>query len=383
VLQREPRTGKTWFPVGSIIANEEHVDAAVRELHEETGLILTPDDLTLLSDAPVRVALPEGQQLVYVYSASIPYVTTHLRTPAQLEQAVTTQSTINPDGSYVVPETLDIGGLNLTPAKTGLLPAVKHKNELLHFGYVTKWETFRRAVYTSRALFHNDTTVPRQLFMYPRFSSVDFGPVWLLIRGYINQLCGETPTDLRVGMPVPTRNLAGLPVTLTETRRKAAINSPFQSGGNPRELEEWLEAQPQRFLLLGITADSYDSVIWVTSQFSGHLNGWWLNRKNQAAIPSTFDMLVAELRKTTFLPNIQDDAINALLNLTQGNTSYALYTKEYNDFLRRSRQNLTADVQCVRRINGMANFALKNHAKSHRTEKGYNITLVELQIFPE
>jgi hypothetical protein len=109
--------------------------------------------------------------------------------------------------------------------------------------------------------------------MYPRFSSVDSGLVWLLIRGHINQLCGETPTDLRVGMPMPTRNLAGLLVTLTETQRKAAINSPLQFNSNARHLEDWLEAQPQRFLLLGITADSYDSVIWVTSQFSGHLNG--------------------------------------------------------------------------------------------------------------
>jgi ADP-ribose pyrophosphatase YjhB (NUDIX family) len=61
VLQREPRTGKIWYPVGSVTTNEELVDAAVRELHEETGLTLTLDDLTLLSDAPVRVALPERQ----------------------------------------------------------------------------------------------------------------------------------------------------------------------------------------------------------------------------------------------------------------------------------------------------------------------------------
>jgi ADP-ribose pyrophosphatase YjhB (NUDIX family) len=383
VLKREPRTGKTWFPAGFVTANEEHVDAAVRELHEETGLTLTPDDLTMLSDAPARVALPEGQQLVYVYSASVPvpFVTSHLRTPTQLEQAVTSQSTINPDGSYVVPETIDIGGLNLTPAKTGLLRALKHKSELLHFGYVTQGETFRRAVYTSQALFHDDTTIPRQFFMYPRFSSVGSSHVWLLIRGHINKLCGESPTDLRVGLPMPTRNLAGLHVTLTETQRKAAINSPLQSGGNARELEDWLEAQPHRFLLLGITADSYDSVILVTSQFSGHLHGWWLNRKNQAAIPSTFDLLVAELRKTTFLPNIQDDAINALLNLTQGSMSYALYIKQYNDFVRQSRQNLTAGVQCVRFINGMVNFTSKNQAKSHRSQKGYNVTLVELQNF--
>jgi 8-oxo-dGTP pyrophosphatase MutT (NUDIX family) len=78
---------KTWFPAGSVSANEEPVDAAVRELNEEIGLILTPDDLTLLSDAHVRVALPVGQQLVYVHTTSvpIPYVTIHLRTPAHLE----------------------------------------------------------------------------------------------------------------------------------------------------------------------------------------------------------------------------------------------------------------------------------------------------------
>jgi hypothetical protein len=237
---------------------------------------LTPDDLTPFSDASVRVALPDGQQLIHVYSAYVLVlvVTTHLRNPAQLEQIVTALSTINPDGSYVVPETIDVGGVNLTPAKTGLLPAMKHKSELLHFGYVTQWETFRRAVYTSQALFHDDTTIPRQFFMYPRFSSVNSGPVWLLICGYINQLCGETPTDLRVGTPMPTTNLAGLPVTLMETQRKATINSPFQSRENARNLEDWLEAQPQPFLLLGITADSYDSVIRVTSQFFGHLNGW-------------------------------------------------------------------------------------------------------------
>jgi 8-oxo-dGTP pyrophosphatase MutT (NUDIX family) len=32
VLQRKPRIGKTWFPTGSIMPSEEHVDAAVREL---------------------------------------------------------------------------------------------------------------------------------------------------------------------------------------------------------------------------------------------------------------------------------------------------------------------------------------------------------------
>jgi 8-oxo-dGTP pyrophosphatase MutT (NUDIX family) len=126
VLQREPQSSKTWFHVGSFTSNEELVDAAVRELCEEAGLILTPDDLTLLSDALVRVALPVGQYLVYIYSAfvHVPYVTTHFRTPTQLEQIVKAQSTINPDGSYVVPETIDVGGMNVTrpPRRVYFMP---------------------------------------------------------------------------------------------------------------------------------------------------------------------------------------------------------------------------------------------------------------------
>jgi 8-oxo-dGTP pyrophosphatase MutT (NUDIX family) len=72
VLQREPRTSITFFLGGSILPNEEHVDVVVRDLLEETGITFTLHDLTMLSDAPVRVALPEGQrQLVYVFSASV------------------------------------------------------------------------------------------------------------------------------------------------------------------------------------------------------------------------------------------------------------------------------------------------------------------------
>jgi hypothetical protein len=101
----------------------------------------------------------------------------------------------------------------------------------------------------------------------------------MLIKGYINHLCGETPTDLRMGVPAPTTNSVGLSVTLIETPRKAAINSKFQSGREPRDLEDWLEAQPKRFAMLGITFDSYDAVVWVNAKFSGPLNNMWLNRK--------------------------------------------------------------------------------------------------------
>jgi hypothetical protein len=49
----------------------------------------------------------------------------------------------------------------------------------------------------------------------------------MLIRSYINQLCVETPTDLRMGVPASTTNFVGLSVTLTETQRKAAIDFKF------------------------------------------------------------------------------------------------------------------------------------------------------------
>jgi hypothetical protein len=69
---------------------------------------------------------------------------------------------------------------------------MKHKSELLHFGYVTQWETFVVQCIRPR---HSSMTarLSRGSFSYtPRFLSVGSCPVWLLIRGYINQLCEET-----------------------------------------------------------------------------------------------------------------------------------------------------------------------------------------------
>jgi hypothetical protein len=238
---RKPRTLSLFYRVSpalvkpvlcrfDLLPNEELVDAIVRELLEETGLTLTLDDLTLLTDAPLHVALPRGRrQYVYVYSACIPvpYLIAHLPTPAKLQLVAIAQSTINPHCSYVIPTTIDIDGLSLTLAKNGLLSALIRKYELLHFGYVTQWETFRRASITYHVLCHEDTSLPRQILFDSRFTIVDSSHVWMLIGGYINHLCGETPTDLRMGVSAPTTNFVGLSVTLTETQRKATINSPF------------------------------------------------------------------------------------------------------------------------------------------------------------
>jgi hypothetical protein len=72
----------------------------------------------------------------------------------------------------------------------------------------------------------------------------------------------------------------------------------------------------------------------------GYFTVFWTPKRlvveseKQAAIHATFDLLVAELRKTSMLPNIQDNVINAPLSLTQGSMRYALYTQQFNDFLR-------------------------------------------------
>jgi glyceraldehyde-3-phosphate dehydrogenase/erythrose-4-phosphate dehydrogenase len=95
-----------------------------------------------------------------------------------------------------------------------------------------------------------------------------------------------------MGVPVPTTNFASVSVTLTEPQRKAAISAPCQDGQDARKLEEWIEMQPQRFLMMGINPDTYNVVVEVTSQFSGALNTWWLHRKTQATILDTFDSLV-------------------------------------------------------------------------------------------
>jgi hypothetical protein len=141
--------------------------------------------------------------------------------------------------------------------------------------------------------------------MYPRFTSVDSNHVWMLIRGYINQLCGQTPTDLRMGAFVPTTNFACLHVTLTETKRKASINYKSQYGPEPRELEDLLESQPQRFVSLRITVDSYDAMLWITSQFSGPLNSWRQKCKQYADLPANVDLHVEELRKTPCYPTFR------------------------------------------------------------------------------
>jgi hypothetical protein len=61
---------------------------------------------------------------------------------------------------------------------------------------------------------------------------------------------------------------ACLTVILIETGRKAAINSCYPSARDARELEDYLEAQLQRFAMVRINVDSYNVIVWVTSKFS-------------------------------------------------------------------------------------------------------------------
>jgi 8-oxo-dGTP pyrophosphatase MutT (NUDIX family) len=115
VLQREAHPGKTCFSVGSILPNEEHIDASVRELFEENDLTQTVDDLTMLNNNHFQVMLTHGKrELVYVYATFVPvsYVTANLRPPSKVSQLVATQSTINYDGRLPSRTELNVKTLN-------------------------------------------------------------------------------------------------------------------------------------------------------------------------------------------------------------------------------------------------------------------------------
>jgi hypothetical protein len=92
-------------------------------MFEETGLTLIVGDFTLLSGKPVRALLPAVEyQLVYMFLASVlvPNVNTNMRTYAKVEHAVTAPSTVYPDGTFVLPATIDKDDMSLTSSKNGL-----------------------------------------------------------------------------------------------------------------------------------------------------------------------------------------------------------------------------------------------------------------------
>jgi hypothetical protein len=132
LLQREPRTGKSWFLAASISPYEKQVDAAVRELLAENGLTLIVLDLTLVSGNHLRVPLPARKySLICVLLAyvSVPYVTANQRTRAKLEEAINTMSTVHINCSYVVPTTVDFSDCLLRRLRLGSLRIL----ELAHF----------------------------------------------------------------------------------------------------------------------------------------------------------------------------------------------------------------------------------------------------------
>jgi hypothetical protein len=105
---------------------------------------------------------------------------------------------------------------------------------------------------------------------YSRFSADDTRPLWTLVRGHINRVCGETPTNLRMGVPAPTNCFVGLlSVTLTQPQRKAASKSRYLVTrvnlkiGSRRSLNAspCLKLMPTRTTLLcGLRLSSHDLI---------------------------------------------------------------------------------------------------------------------------
>jgi hypothetical protein len=56
-----------------------------------------------------------------------------------VDQAIVSQSNIQHDDSYVIPATIALNGLTMTPVVTGAVKATQMKYELLHHGSVAQW----------------------------------------------------------------------------------------------------------------------------------------------------------------------------------------------------------------------------------------------------
>jgi hypothetical protein len=75
---------------------------------------------------------------------------------------------------------------------------------------------------------------------------IQFG-FWKQYVGFFNELVGEEPLDLCMRVPPHATNFDALHVSATGNQRKAAIQAARQDGTIARDLENWLEFQPQRF----------------------------------------------------------------------------------------------------------------------------------------
>jgi hypothetical protein len=64
--------------------------------------------------------------------------------------------------------------------------APQSKYEPLHFFFVAQLQEYRTFVISRQIYPHRDTFLPRRGFFEPRFTAVDYDPVWMGIQGYIN-----------------------------------------------------------------------------------------------------------------------------------------------------------------------------------------------------
>jgi hypothetical protein len=76
-----------------------------------------------------------------VFAASAPsdFITSHLRTIAEIEEAIDIVATQLAD-FYVIPSIVTIGGPTLTRTHNGNVKYKKSSHELLQFGFVASWQ---------------------------------------------------------------------------------------------------------------------------------------------------------------------------------------------------------------------------------------------------
>jgi hypothetical protein len=74
-------------------------------------------------------------------------------------QVATLKSTIHCDSTYTIPSTVELDGPSLTLSKVGLIKETQLKYELLHFGYLAQWKSFRGVVVSRQLFLQEDTSL--------------------------------------------------------------------------------------------------------------------------------------------------------------------------------------------------------------------------------
>ena len=151
VLLTREKNGSVWWPGGKLEPGETPVDAAIREMEEETGLRLAPTDLVLVSSMPRTETHGAHHNFMIRPDAKLDlhFLKTGIVSRQTAHYLVRAAETAHGDGNNVLPNTPKILSKPFTDP-TLLVDYDPDPNkepaERISYGVFAKWELFNAAV---------------------------------------------------------------------------------------------------------------------------------------------------------------------------------------------------------------------------------------------